>query len=401
MRSQPPPAAHTRVPNWLVDFVYPLLGPAEKDCLLYIVRRTFGFHAGDGTGRRKEWDRIALSQFVDGIHSGSFILDLGTGLSRTAVIKALKGLEDKQITRVSYECPESITAKGRRSGCGWSQATEEGSARPVHNPESKSFRCPRCGKTLSKVYALASLTPGFIKRFLNQYHSDGPWEYDGSAGSFYIAESGSSSEKEEQPVDLRAVRARLWSPELVDQIASQAAGALKSGSITEGRLLRGFYQPVLELQETPGINQEALAYALTETHRRGIAAANHARNWHRYARAVALSSLERRHGSLERAEGSQAEEEVRRVLQQCAESNAAGEGQHARQLLFELVSTHLDAIASNLGVERMLARRQVVEAFKRGLTDWRQPRKYASSLDYLPEWSWEEDELNEVRSTQA
>lgn len=58
---------------------------SEFKCLMYICRRTFGFH--------KKKDRIAFSQFTDGItdESGER-LDGGTGLSRPQVSESLSNL---------------------------------------------------------------------------------------------------------------------------------------------------------------------------------------------------------------------------------------------------------------------------------------------------------------------
>lgn len=54
-------------------------------CILYICRRTFGFH--------KEEDRISFSQFERGItRQGGEILDRGAGLSRSAISEALRNL---------------------------------------------------------------------------------------------------------------------------------------------------------------------------------------------------------------------------------------------------------------------------------------------------------------------
>ena len=58
---------------------------AEQKCLDYIIRRTFGWH--------KTWDNIGLEQFQNGV--GGTSKDRGTGLSRSSVRRALKGLEQK------------------------------------------------------------------------------------------------------------------------------------------------------------------------------------------------------------------------------------------------------------------------------------------------------------------
>ncbi|MEA3430176.1 MAG: replication protein [Nanoarchaeota archaeon] len=76
----------TQIPNVILDFLIPQLPPAEARCLLYISRRTYGFH--------KEKDRISFSQFIDGIKSkDDEQLDYGTGLSRPSVNEALKNLK--------------------------------------------------------------------------------------------------------------------------------------------------------------------------------------------------------------------------------------------------------------------------------------------------------------------
>lgn len=75
----------TQIPNIVLDFLLPALPETEGKCLLYICRRTYGFH--------KDEDRISLTQFTDGItdRSGK-ILDNGTGLSRPSVVEGLKNL---------------------------------------------------------------------------------------------------------------------------------------------------------------------------------------------------------------------------------------------------------------------------------------------------------------------
>lgn len=75
----------TQIPNIILDSLFPRLPEAEGRCLLYICRRTFGFH--------REYDQISFSQFIDGIKSrDGKILDFGTKLSRQSVNIALKNL---------------------------------------------------------------------------------------------------------------------------------------------------------------------------------------------------------------------------------------------------------------------------------------------------------------------
>lgn len=75
----------TQIPNLILDLVLPRISEAEARCLLYICRRTFGFH--------KDEDNISFSQFQNGIKSRrGEQLDFGTGLSRPAINTALQNL---------------------------------------------------------------------------------------------------------------------------------------------------------------------------------------------------------------------------------------------------------------------------------------------------------------------
>ena len=68
-----------------MDIFLPRISASETKCILYICRRTFGFH--------KEYDRISFSQFVDGIKDrNGKTLDYGTGLVRSSVAEALRNL---------------------------------------------------------------------------------------------------------------------------------------------------------------------------------------------------------------------------------------------------------------------------------------------------------------------
>jgi hypothetical protein len=83
----------TQLPNIILDKVFPLIPEAEARCLIYICRRTFGFHKGT--------DRISFSQFMDGIKDRrGVVLDYGTGLSRQAVAVALKNLAKADAIKV-------------------------------------------------------------------------------------------------------------------------------------------------------------------------------------------------------------------------------------------------------------------------------------------------------------
>jgi len=83
----------TQLPNLILDLVVPLIPESEARCLIYICRRTFGFH--------KASDRISFSQFTDGIKDRrGNVLDYGTGLSKQAVAVGLKNLVQSEAVRV-------------------------------------------------------------------------------------------------------------------------------------------------------------------------------------------------------------------------------------------------------------------------------------------------------------
>lgn len=79
---------YTPVPDQLFDEQLPDLSGAELKVLLYLMRRIFGF--------KKESDNVSLNQLLHGITTRAGVqLDRGTGLSRSTLIDALKGLVEK------------------------------------------------------------------------------------------------------------------------------------------------------------------------------------------------------------------------------------------------------------------------------------------------------------------
>ena len=86
---------YTQTPNEIFDKFLSKLSHAELKVLLYIVRRTFGFH------KEYKGDAISLSQICKGIikkdkETGEIkVLDEGTGLSKKSVLSAIKSLEEK------------------------------------------------------------------------------------------------------------------------------------------------------------------------------------------------------------------------------------------------------------------------------------------------------------------
>ena len=79
----------TQVPNTLFDELLPELGLGELKVLLYIMRRTFGFH--------KDADRISLHQ-----------IEAGTGLSRKSISAAVASLEEQGMVLVARSQSEGV-----------------------------------------------------------------------------------------------------------------------------------------------------------------------------------------------------------------------------------------------------------------------------------------------------
>ena len=106
----------TQIPDEVLDFMLPALSGAELKVFLYILRRTYGF--------KRDADRITLSQLSTGIRKqdGTY-LDYGTGLSRRAVIDAIKALEAKGLVLVARATnddgtPDVNTYRVRQAGGG-------------------------------------------------------------------------------------------------------------------------------------------------------------------------------------------------------------------------------------------------------------------------------------------
>src|SRR6266496_2183674 len=81
---------YTMVPDQLFDELLVELSGAELKTLLYIIRRTFGF--------KRESDAISISQMLGGITTkDGRVLDRGVGLSKPALLGALRSLVARSI----------------------------------------------------------------------------------------------------------------------------------------------------------------------------------------------------------------------------------------------------------------------------------------------------------------
>jgi len=78
----------TQTPDALLDYWLTRLAGSELRVLLYAVRRTYGF--------KRDEDAIGLDQFLHGITTrDGVVLDEGIGISRRALLYAIKNLTDK------------------------------------------------------------------------------------------------------------------------------------------------------------------------------------------------------------------------------------------------------------------------------------------------------------------
>lgn len=84
---------YTQIPNTFFTQVVQNLSHAEVRVLLYIFYRTFGWN--------KDRDAISVKQMIEGIKArDGRVLDEGTGLARSSVQVAIKGLVEKGIIEV-------------------------------------------------------------------------------------------------------------------------------------------------------------------------------------------------------------------------------------------------------------------------------------------------------------
>ena len=372
--------AHTRVPNIIFDFIAPLLSQSERDCLLYIVRRTHGFV--DPAGGRKQRDTISLEQFVDGIASGEYPLDLGTGLSRGAVRKALKDLEEKGLVDVRYSCLR----------CLWEGELSEEQRRAIREQNRRGPTCPRCKTSLTGSYALAELTPKFVVELLNRYDKRGRrFRWDKHAKRFAFEDAAEEKKREQSEADIQAeierLRSLLWYPELVDKAIEIAESHLKSKKMSTSRKLNNFYKTVWELQEEYG-DAPLMRYALEQTLRGPALRRRDNQRWHRYLIAVLRGNRSRFTGAGAGAGdtdvAAQHERETRALLAKAAELNGRGEHGEARALLSDILA-HAKHLTHLFDGDREATEHALRLAFKQGSSDLK-PRRDPHALDFYPEW---------------
>lgn len=384
---------HTQVPNLVADLIVPLLSGAEVGCLLYIVRRTYGFVSADG--QRKQRDRISLSQFENGIESGGYVLDLGTGLSRQTVITSLRKLEEKGLVRVDHHCAR----------CLW-EPTDS-------SPDPVKGACPRCQKTLDRSYGMVELTPRIVTRFLNEQDPKRRrWVFDAEVRRFRV-ETAAPVAAPVEASPLSDFIERLWYPELVAKVIEQLVVARKGKPMADQQIVSHVYRPVLEMQERSSRNAAALKHALEETLGRKIPQqVRETKNgekvtqkvnyrWWAYAKAVLERSLAKpAFSSASSAPGAPAtadpmararsqEQGARDLLGRARELNQAGDLEAARAVLSELLGMSEDLAPLFEGAAER-ADAHIRSAFKKGTRDLATAPRAAAIADYYPEWDWPE-----------
>lgn len=397
---------HTRVPNILQDLVYPLLSRPEHLCLSYIVRRTEGF--ADGAGGRKEVDRISLSQFHKGIQSGPYILDLGTGLSRPSIRKALDDLQRKGLITVGYKC----------ALCGWEPAEDVG---PL--TESRGLLCGQCGKTCDRNFGLARMNSKVLLRFLSENDPERRrWGFDREKKRFFVYHEDEGEETRRAPGTRRqqqeeaAAKAsedfmrELWFPQLVEQVAEQIEGSMAAGrKLSAAQKLTHVIKPVLAMQK--GDDPAILKYALEQTLQRQIPGSAKVRKrsdgttaresnwrWHHYTMRIIETEMAKlgSRGGRGQATNAQvahtrtpeaAQETARVLLERAAELNTAGDFAAARKVLADILA-QAKQLAPLFDDSAELADAHLRLAFKYGVTNFRSVRREVPINDFYPDWGW-------------
>jgi hypothetical protein len=380
---------HTKVPNLIYDIVIWLVTPPERDCLLYIVRRTYGF--SDQNGGRKVRDTISLDQFEKGIVSDSFLLDLGTQLSRNTIRKALKELENKELVVSKYYCTH----------CFWEE--DDQSKPAIKDDKTNAIACPRCRASVSKSWGLASLTPRKLKELLNnndKQHRHWDWDSDRQRFKFHDVDLEKEKALEKQSLEEEAKRLRglLWYPDLIDKAIEMAARKLKSNKISISRKINGFYRPVWEMQEKFN-NPPLIKFALEKTLEGPVFKGNKTQNWHRYMLRVAENNTYRFPRAGDQAAIHQSNNKdhqellrdkelaMRQLLLRAAELNGRKEHHEARALLSDILS-QVNDLSELFENDQQKCEYNLRLAFKQGEYDFVSVKidPYIS-WDFYPEWS--------------
>lgn len=391
---------HTQLPNVLLDYVMPRISPTEFAVLMYIVRHTVGFVDPDNPERRKEMDVISLKQFEFGVWSGTIIQDLGVGMSKMTIRNALENLEKVGLIKSTYSCTK----------CLWRQRDDE---EAPEGEEGKGAACPRCKATLARAWGLAELRPSKVIEIMNARNDDGSlkdklgriyhWNPELRRPEFtdindQVSEEDIRKREDDLIAQAEEMRGKLWFPDFVDAIVKQAEGRLKQGGkMRTSKLIKTFYQPVLEMQERYVNYPPLVKHALAETARKRIAAQESRSGPMAYAKAICRNHLDDYTGKKIKpgtnAEAQEAnslkarERTVRELLRRASDLNDTGQHEDARALLSDILG-NARHLAPLFGGDIEMADVCLREAFKQGVDYFVTIRPNPAALDFYKEWSW-------------
>lgn len=191
------------------------------------------------------------------------------------------------------------------------------------------------------------------------------------------------------------LRDQAWYPELIEEAIAKAGRLLKAGKITPSRVVTGFYEPVVALQQkydNPGL----IKFALEQTLRSDVFSGQKGKRttgWHRYAAKVAennrykyrraadpeveiiTSSSAAKQGSKVSAPQPSKpslrdlELEMRQLLNEASRLNSFGKTEEAHSLLIETIGPKAKGLAPLFGGNLVACKHAIALAFKQGDSD--------------------------------
>lgn len=361
------------------------------------MRSTYGY-ADTETGGRRQKQIISLSVFENGkVSRDGELIDLGTQLSRNTIKKALGGLEAKGLVVAQYEC---VQRNKSSKECFWKQDESY-----VVEETSSGAKCPRCGATLSKAWAIADLTPKKVVTLLNQHEKQAvagarEWFFDHERKRFKFNDKEKAEQEARNLEILReeAIRLRglLWDIEMVDKAVLIAEGILTKGNkISLSRRVNNFYKPVLDMQAKYN-NPSLIKFALEKTIEAGVLGNPKNRTWFKYMDAVAKNHAAKFTGKQATNTNAavaiefsieQREKTMRELLKQASKLNRT-DTESARALLSDILAQVSD-LAELFDGDKEMCDKSLREAFKQGASYFVGIKpKPLSSIDYYPEWNW-------------